>query len=159
MSPSTARSIEVLVTSEDEPPVSSPPDPNHATTVRIHNYEIPSDTAVEAFLLKKVGADNMSSQDSSCEALVSPLFIPSPGDVIGSRYRLDAPLASGGMGSVWAARHVELDVPVAVKLMATKLGESSRQRARFVREAKAAAKLRSRNVVAVLDYGVDQGTP
>jgi serine/threonine-protein kinase len=63
------------------------------------------------------------------------------------------------MGSVWLARHVYLDAPVAVKLMAPTFRRSPRARSRFLREAKAAAKLRSRNVVSVLDYGIDRGTP
>jgi len=84
---------------------------------------------------------------------------PEPGCIIGRKYRLDAPLASGGMGSVWLARHVYLDAPVAIKLMAPTFRRSPRARSRFLREAKAAAKLRSRNVVSVLDYGIDRGTP
>lgn len=40
-----------------------------------------------------------------------------PGVVVGSRYVLTRPLAKGGMGSVWIARHRELDVDVTVKFM------------------------------------------
>ena len=47
-----------------------------------------------------------------------------PGVVIGGRYRLVEPLASGGMGTVWRARHVELDVDVAVKLMSDALSRA-----------------------------------
>jgi len=83
-------------------------------------------------------------------------FVPSP-RVIAGKYELLSPLASGGMGCVWTARHIDLDIPVAVKLMALAYTTSHRERVRFLREARAAARLRSRNVVTVLDYGVDRG--
>jgi serine/threonine protein kinase/tetratricopeptide (TPR) repeat protein len=68
-------------------------------------------------------------------------------------------VAEGGMGAVWRARHIKLDVPVAVKLMSPMLAASAQARARFEREAKAAARLASPHVVEVHDYGVDADTP
>src|SRR5688500_5918802 len=76
------------------------------------------------------------------------------GDVVGVRYRRAAPRASGGMGTVWRARHVELDVDVAVKVMSDALLRAPTALARFQREARAAAQLRSPHVVQVFDYGV-----
>jgi eukaryotic-like serine/threonine-protein kinase len=61
------------------------------------------------------------------------------------------------MGAVWVARHLDLDLPVALKFIAG--GVSATSRARFEREAKAAAQLRSQHVVQILDYGVDDETP
>lgn len=61
------------------------------------------------------------------------------------------------MGTIWVAEHLVLQCPVAVKLIdrdAVFDGETS---ARFLREAKAAATLRSAHVVQILDYGVDEG--
>ncbi|MEZ4294040.1 MAG: serine/threonine-protein kinase [Polyangiaceae bacterium] len=81
------------------------------------------------------------------------------GDLIGGKYRLEKPLAKGGMGSVWLARHTELDAPVAVKFMAIELAGTAAAVARFKREAKAAAQLRSPHVVHIHDYGVEEGTP
>jgi serine/threonine-protein kinase len=81
------------------------------------------------------------------------------GGVVASKYRLVRPLAKGGMGSVWVARHVQLDVDVAVKFMAPTYAESADARARFEREAKAAAQLKSPNVVQVHDYGIADGIP
>jgi serine/threonine protein kinase len=81
------------------------------------------------------------------------------GVVVGGRYRLVEPLASGGMGTVWRARHVELDVDVAVKVMSEELLLAPSALARFQREAKAAAQLRSAHVVQVFDYGVQDGQP
>src|SRR5687767_11051721 len=84
---------------------------------------------------------------------------PRPGSVLGQKFALERPLARGGMGSVWAGRHLALDVPIAVKLMTEALVRSPPARARFEREAKAAAQLRSPHVVQILDYGVEDDTP
>jgi serine/threonine-protein kinase len=81
------------------------------------------------------------------------------GSVIAGKYRLERVLAQGGMGSVWIARHLQLDVGVAVKLMAPALAASADGRARFEREAKASALLKSPHVVLVHDYGVEGETP
>ncbi len=87
------------------------------------------------------------------------MLSPAQGVVVGSRYVLTRPLAKGGMGSVWIARHRELDVDVSVKFMMPTLVESAELRGRFEREAKVAAKLRSQHVVQVLDFGIDEGMP
>jgi len=63
------------------------------------------------------------------------------------------------MGSVWAAEHLTLRSKVAVKLIDPTLATSSVVVQRFEREARAAASLRSPNVVQVLDFGVDEGSP
>jgi eukaryotic-like serine/threonine-protein kinase len=81
------------------------------------------------------------------------------GTVIAGGYRLERLLARGGMGSVWVARHLRLDVDVAIKFMTTEYAASSEARARFEREAKASAQLKSPNVVQVHDYGVEGETP
>jgi eukaryotic-like serine/threonine-protein kinase len=81
------------------------------------------------------------------------------GRVIAGRYRLEAPVARGGMGSVWKARHLQLDTAVAVKFINLDQRATSGGRARFEREAKAAALLHGPNVVEVYDYGVDDGLP
>jgi serine/threonine-protein kinase len=81
------------------------------------------------------------------------------GRVLAGRYRLERPLAEGGMGEVWVAHHETLDIPVAVKVMATAALAREGLRARFEREAKATAQLRTPHVVQVFDYGVDDETP
>ena len=75
------------------------------------------------------------------------------GAVIAGKYRLDKPLARGGMGAVWVARHLQLDVDVAVKLMTPEYASSPEARMRFEREARASARLRSPYVVHMVDYG------
>ena len=63
------------------------------------------------------------------------------------------------MGSVWRAEHIELGTPAAVKLIDPTIAGSEQTLARFKQEARAAASLRSTNVVQILDYGVDAGVP
>jgi serine/threonine-protein kinase len=83
---------------------------------------------------------------------------PAPDVVIAGKYCLESQLAAGGMGSVWIARHLDLDRFVAVKFMDPACA-SAEGRIRFEREAKAAAYLEHPNVVAVQDYGVDDELP
>src|SRR4051794_3286465 len=74
------------------------------------------------------------------------------------RYRVLRHLANGGMASVWEAHDELLDRDVAVKLLASHLGEDERARRRFQREARAAAGLSSHpNVVTIYDVGEHAG--
>src|SRR5262245_42432230 len=82
-----------------------------------------------------------------------------PGELIAGRYRLDRPLAAGGMGHVWVGWHVQLEVSIAIKFMLPELAASPDAKARFEREAKASASLRIANAVHVYDYGIEDGTP
>ena len=73
------------------------------------------------------------------------------------RYRVIRHLANGGMASVWEAHDELLDRAVAVKLLASHLGEDDRARRRFQREARAAAGLSSHpHVVTIYDVGEHQ---
>ena len=87
------------------------------------------------------------------------MITPEQGVVIAGRYTLVRPLARGGMGSVWIARHRDLEIDVTVKFMAPTLVASAEARTRFEREARVAARLNSQHVVQVLDYGVEDGNP
>jgi serine/threonine-protein kinase len=57
------------------------------------------------------------------------------------------------MGTVWLAHHEALDAPCAVKFVAGNLEADAEALARFEREAKAAARIRSPHVVQIFDYG------
>ncbi|MCA9622596.1 MAG: serine/threonine protein kinase, partial [Myxococcales bacterium] len=63
------------------------------------------------------------------------------GDTIADKYRLLHPLRQGGMGAVWVALHVDLEIEVAIKFIDSELDEDPVLRSRFKREAKAAASL------------------
>jgi serine/threonine protein kinase len=83
-----------------------------------------------------------------------------PGDVLAGKYRVEKVLGSGGMGVVVAARHVQLDVLVALKFMAEGIPANKELTARFLREARAAARLRSEHVARVADVGtLESGAP
>lgn len=76
------------------------------------------------------------------------------GRVIADRYRLIELLGQGGMGSVWLAEHTTLKTAVAVKLIHSEIGKLPQPRARFLREAQLAARIKSAHVVQVYDHGV-----
>lgn len=76
-----------------------------------------------------------------------------PGDLIDAKYEIEARLGAGAMGVVYRARHVDLDVRVALKVMRSELDTDGLSRERMLREARAAAALRHHNVVRVLDVG------
>src|SRR5687767_1202598 len=79
--------------------------------------------------------------------------------VVADRYRLVRMIGRGGMGSVWQAQHLGLDTTCALKFIEGELSNVAEAHARFEREAKAAAQLRSPHVVQIFDHGVWQGTP
>jgi eukaryotic-like serine/threonine-protein kinase len=79
--------------------------------------------------------------------------------VLAGKYRLKRRLGQGSMGTVWQADHIVLRAPVAIKLMDPVLAQNTEAVTRFLREARAAATVRSPHVVQILDYGVDDATP
>jgi len=80
------------------------------------------------------------------------------GRVVDGRYRIGPRIARGGMASVYEATDLRLDRACAVKVMHPGLGDDEEFAARFVREARSAARLDHPNVVAVYDQGDDEGT-
>jgi serine/threonine protein kinase len=79
--------------------------------------------------------------------------------VVADKFALLHELGRGGMGSVWVAEHLVLRSKVAIKLIDASLRDSPEWTARFTREARAAAALRSSHVVQILDHGIDRGMP
>ncbi|MCO8271248.1 serine/threonine protein kinase [Actinoplanes sp. TRM 88003] len=79
--------------------------------------------------------------------------MPSPGEMIGDRYRLDDRIAAGGMGEVWRATDTVLGRDVAVKtLHADRAGDPGFQE-RFRHEARSMAALHHPGVADVYDFG------
>jgi len=77
-----------------------------------------------------------------------------------SRYRVIRHIADGGMASVWAAQDELLDRLVAVKVLSPAYAADERANRRFLREARAGARLSEcRNVVTVYDIGEHDGRP
>ncbi|MEZ4306623.1 MAG: serine/threonine-protein kinase [Polyangiaceae bacterium] len=81
------------------------------------------------------------------------------GVIIAGKYELESPLARGGMGAVWVARHTKLGSRLAVKFLDPSFAATPSFIDRFEREARAAATLQSPHVVNVQDYGVEHDTP
>src|SRR5262245_37264609 len=73
------------------------------------------------------------------------------GVVIADRYELEYELGTGGMGSVWAARHLVTGKDVALKFLRASIATRPEARQRFIREARAASRVRHPNVVAIHD--------
>lgn len=78
---------------------------------------------------------------------------PLIGQVLNGKYRIEERLGIGGMGTVYRARHVLIDRPVALKVLNQRLVKDDAARIRFQREAKAAGRLQHINAVAVTDFG------
>jgi serine/threonine-protein kinase len=82
-----------------------------------------------------------------------------PGDTLVGKYRLEYVLGQGGMGTVWRARNVALDSPVALKVLSAAV-DSPALRQRLLLEARAAAKLAHPAIVKVFDVDeTERGEP
>jgi len=72
-------------------------------------------------------------------------------------YKIQSLLGAGGMGEVYRARDTRLDRDVAVKILPEHLAENPEALRRFEREAKAVAALSHPNILAIHDFGNEQG--
>ena len=77
------------------------------------------------------------------------------GRLVDDRYQVRSLIARGGMATVYVATDVRLERRVAIKIMHEHLAADEAFRARFIREARAAAKLAHPNLVNVYDQGED----
>ncbi len=78
-----------------------------------------------------------------------------PGVTLAGRYTIEEQLGEGGMGGVFAVRHVDLGKRFALKVLHPTLTRSSDARQRFLEEAKLASQLSHPNIVSVVDFGHD----
>lgn len=76
-----------------------------------------------------------------------------PGTILAARYRLEARIGAGNFGSVYRATHLELESPVAVKVLQATVDAEPEAVARFRREGVAACRVRHPHAVQVLDFG------
>jgi len=75
--------------------------------------------------------------------------------LIAGKYRIEKRLGSGGMGSVFLARHIGLEKYFALKLINVDGPIPAAYRARFETEALALGRLKHPNIVDVTDFGID----
>jgi serine/threonine protein kinase/tetratricopeptide (TPR) repeat protein len=94
-------------------------------------------------------ADATIADAASQDAPADPLI----GRVLDDKYRLDARLGEGGMGTVYSATHLLIERPVAIKVLNSRLVTDDDAKERFRREARAAGRLQHTNAVAVTDFG------
>src|SRR5262245_19259477 len=83
--------------------------------------------------------------------------MPAPQQI--GKYRIQRLVARGGMGALYLAHDPDLDREVAIKVMSQDIMRDEQARARFYREAKAAARLQHRNIVTVYDFAHDGDIP
>ncbi|MCU1405924.1 MAG: pknB [Glaciihabitans sp.] len=77
------------------------------------------------------------------------------GRLIDGRYQVRSRIARGGMATVYLATDLRLERRVAIKIMHGHLADDSAFKARFIQEARSAARLAHPNVVNVFDQGQD----
>ena len=75
----------------------------------------------------------------------------SPGDIVAGKYRIERVLGTGATGIVFAAQHLQLNQRVALKFLHPTFADDPTITARFLREAQAAARIRSEHVARVSD--------
>jgi hypothetical protein len=112
--------------------------------------------------LAQLSLQNAASAHGTDAALASVVIAPqlSPGTLLLGKYRIDRVLGEGGMGIVVAATHLQLQEPVAIKFLLPAVASSADVVSRFLREARAAARLKGEHVARVLDVGVlPEGAP
>ncbi len=84
---------------------------------------------------------------------------PQTGELIAGKYSVEEELGSGGMGSVYAARHSSTGRRFAIKLLKPQLAGDAEAEARFLREARLASAIDHPAIVDVYDVGRHAGSP
>ena len=87
----------------------------------------------------------------------NPLML-SPGGLFSGRYQIVRCIASGGMGAVYEAIHLDTQRSRALKVMLPQLVSNEQLRQRFKQEATVVSKVQSQHVVETTDAGVDPAT-
>jgi serine/threonine-protein kinase len=79
--------------------------------------------------------------------------------IVNRRYRIDRLLGEGGMAEVYLGHDLVLQRPVAIKKLRPQYARDPNFRARFEREAQAAASFTHPNIIDIYDVGEEHGTP
>ncbi|HZI95142.1 MAG TPA: protein kinase [Patescibacteria group bacterium] len=79
------------------------------------------------------------------------------GFILSERYEIEQPLGMGGMGMVYRARDLHLEVPVALKMIRGEFADNERILERFKKEITIARQVTHRNVTRIYDMGESEG--
>jgi eukaryotic-like serine/threonine-protein kinase len=83
-----------------------------------------------------------------------------PGDLLADKYRVERVIGVGGMGVVVSAHHTQLEERVALKFLLPECLNNAEAVERFIREAKAAVRIRSEHIARIIDVGkLDNNAP
>jgi serine/threonine-protein kinase len=86
--------------------------------------------------------------------------LPQPGEVLAGKFRIERLVGRGGMGAVFAARHEILGQRVAIKVLLPQVAKNPEAVARFLNEARAAARIEGEHIARVMDAAtLDDGRP
>ncbi len=97
-----------------------------------------------------------TSMGGSLQARKRVRYVLAQGSIIGGSYRIEKPLGHGGMGEVYLARHIKLDIYRAIKILLPKVAASDPVFAtRFMQEARLAIQLQHPNIINVMDADHD----
>src|SRR5689334_7613921 len=108
---------------------------------------------------KRTFADHIIFCPYDGHAIVeSPQSTSLIGSLIDGKYRLEEIIGTGGMGTVYRATHLAMEITVAVKILHPHLARDHTAIERFRREARAAAEIRHPNVVNIMDFGAAETT-
>lgn len=111
--------------------------------------------------LDRARSSRQVAQEAKSKAAEAIKAMPvGAGSVLENRYRLESIIGRGNFGTVYKAHHIEIDKPVAVKVLQTQAAENPEAVARFRTEGRAAVRVDHPNAVKVYDFGsTDNGTP
>lgn len=126
------------------------------STLRGATVDAPVGTKIPAKLTRQLLALRLSSDPSPSLPTLDP---PRTADEIGrlAHYRVLKVLGEGGMGVVFLAEDTRLGRTVALKTMKPEIAADPRHRQRFLREARAAAKVEHDHIVPIYGVGEDNG--
>jgi serine/threonine-protein kinase len=110
-------------------------------------YDAPSDALGDALIYF------CPTDVAAARQMNAPTPPVKPGDIVAGKYRVDRVLGMGGMGVVVAATHIELLERRALKFLLPNALSNAEAIERFLREARAASRLKSEHVARVHDVG------
>ncbi|HEY8079306.1 MAG TPA: serine/threonine-protein kinase [Labilithrix sp.] len=122
------------------PPEDAPP------SVRVYSQPPP---ALEPSTLSLTGTIPLTHRIRRVEELADPLL----GRVLAGKHRIDELAGAGAVGVVYRGMQIDLELPVAIKILHEEVRADPTAVARFKAEAKSAARLEHPNIARVLDAG------